>query len=265
MNPNLSIVIVTYNDFEKVKACLASIFDSHLGDITFEVIVADNASLTGDVDSLMVGFPQIKIIRLPKNLGMGAGNNRAAKEANGDYLLILNPDTELHTNAIATMLEYLTSNAEAGIIGPKLIYPDGERQISCYRFPNLFMPLFRRTFLGKLLPKYLDNYLMTNASLDEIQNVDWLMGSCLMLSMKLFRELKGFDERFFMYFEDTDLCKRISRLKLNVVYLPTATVIHHHGRASAKNHWLWSILSNRMARIHLMSYLKYFQKWGIFS
>ncbi len=124
------------------------------------------------------------------------------------------------------------------------------------------MPLFRRTFLGRLNRTYLNNYLMKNTNLDEEQNADWLMGSCLLLSRELFVKLNGFDERFFMYFEDTDLCKRINNLNLNVTYLPTATVIHHHGRASAKHHWLLSLLTNKMARIHLISYLKYFVKWG---
>lgn len=263
---DLSIIIVTYNQFDKVRACLASVFSSRLNGISFEVIVVDNSSPDGDIKSLSPEFPSVKFICSPANLGMGAGNNLGADAASGDYLLILNPDTELHSNAIKVMLDYLKANPQAGIIGPKLIYPDGERQTSCYRFPNLLLPFFRRTFLGRLMPKYLDSYLMANADFDEVQKVEgWIMGSCLMLPTALFRKLGGFDERFFMYFEDTDLCQRISRSGLEVVYQPNATVIHHHGRASAKNHWLWSILTNRMARVHLASYLKYFLKWGFFS
>lgn len=262
---DLSIIIVTYNQFDKARACLASIFSSRLGGLSFEVIVADNASTEGDADILKQAFPEVKVIKSPRNLGMGAGNNLAAAEARGEYLLILNPDTELHTEAATTMLEYLKNHPSAGIVGPKLMYPDGERQVSFYRFPNLLLPFIRRTFLGRLFPKFLASYLMSDLDLDQSQKVDWMMGSCLMLKTELFRRLNGFDERFFMYFEDTDLCKRISQLKLEAVYLPTATVIHHHGRASAKHHWLWSILTNRMARIHLLSYLKYFHKWGLLS
>lgn len=263
---DLSIIIVTYNQFDKVRACLSSVLASHLNGITYEIIVVDNASPEGDIKSLSLDFPGVKFISSPVNLGMGAGNNLGARSAAGDFLLILNPDTELHNNAIKVMLDHLKSDAQSGIIGPKLIYPDGERQTSCYQFPNLLMPFFRRTFLGRLMPRYLHSYLMTDSDFDEVQKVEgWIMGSCLMLRADLFRKLGGFDERFFMYFEDTDLCKRISRSGLDVIYQPNAVVIHHHGRASAKNHWLWSILTNRMARIHLASYLNYFFKWGFFS
>lgn len=262
---DISILIVTYNQFEKAKTCLASIFASRMGNLSFEVIVVDNASTEGDPNTFKELFPKIKLIKSEKNFGMGSGNNLAFTEATGEYLLILNPDTELHTDAIATMLAYLKTNGNVGMVGPKLIYPDGEEQLSCYRFPNLLLPLLRRTFLGRLNKKYLDSYLMKNANLDEIQKVDWLMGSCLLLPAALFKKLGGFDERFFMYFEDTDLCKRIHAANLDVVYLPSATVIHHHGRASAKQHWIRSIFTNRMARVHLTSYIKYFLKWGIFS
>jgi GT2 family glycosyltransferase len=208
-------------------------------------------------------FSGITLIKSERNAGMGAGNNIGATTAKGEYLLILNPDTELHKDALKTMFDYLKANVQTGLVGPKLIYPDGERQVSCYRYPNILLPFLRRTILGRFNKKYLDSYLMNNANLDEIQRVDWLMGSCFLLKKELFDQLGGFDERFFMYFEDTDLCKRINDIGLEVRYLPTATVIHHHGRASAKHHWLWSVLANKMARVHLISYLKYFNKWGL--
>lgn len=261
---NISVIIVNYNQLEKTKVCLASVFASRIGDLTYEAIVLDNASTIGDADELNNEFNDLKVIKSAKNLGMGAGNNLAIKEAIGDYILILNPDTELHVDAISIMHEYLASNADCGLVGPKLIYPDGERQVSCYRFPNIFLPILRRTMIGKLFPGYLRQYLLGDIDLEKAQGVDWLMGSCLMLSRDLFNQLGGFDERFFMYFEDTDLCKKIHNQRLGVTYLPSATVIHHHGRASAKHYWLTSLFINKMARVHVYSYLKYFLKWGFF-
>lgn len=262
---DISIIIVTYNQFDKARLALDSVFRSRL-ERTFEVTIVDNASTEVGLESLARDFPKIKIIRNKTNLGMGAGNNLGAKEASGKYLLILNPDTELHNEALVKMFNYLENNSQtAGLVGPKLIYPDGQRQISCYRYPNIMMPLFRRTIIGKLKPQYLDYYLMKDFDLNQPQEVDWLMGSCLMLTKDLFERLKGFDQRFFMYFEDTDLCRRITSSGLKVIYLPEALVIHYHGRASAKKHWLWALISNHMARIHLKSYLKYFYKWGFFN
>lgn len=260
---DLSIIIVTHNQFDKVRVCLKSIFN-HQPDLQFEIIVVDNGSKEGNPDVLKTEFPEIRLIK-QENLGMGAGNNRGAKEATGEYLLILNPDTEIMPGSIKSMIDCHKSDPSAGLVGPKLLYPDGERQISCYRFPDIFLPFFRRTFLGKFRQSYLDYYLFKNVDLDKTQEVDWVMGSCLLLKKSLYDELGGFDERFFMYFEDTDLCKRINRKGLKIIYHPDSAIIHHHGRASAKNHWFVSLLTNKMARVHVYSYLKYFAKWGFFS
>jgi len=258
----LSIIIVTYNCLEKTKVCLRSIFAHAVPDLNFEVIIVDNNS-TENIDSLTRDFPQIKLIKNQANLGMGAGNNIGVKEASGKYLLILNPDTELKPNTLDLLLRYAKEHPEVGVIGPKIMYPDGERQISCYRFPDFFMPLYRRTFFGQINKSYLKNYLMQNFDLDQTTQADWLMGSCLLIPAEIFRAVGGFDERFFMYFEDTDLCRKIWAINKKIIYFPFAEIIHHHGRASAKSHWLVSIFKNKMARIHVISHLKYFLKWGI--
>jgi GT2 family glycosyltransferase len=259
---DLSIIIVTYNNFDKVRRCLQSIYQSDLATVSFEVVVVDNAS-TESPDFLKSEFPAIRLIKNHLNLGMGAGNNVGARQALGEFLLVLNPDTELEPQAIKTMLRYAREHEEAGVIGPKLLYPDGERQISCYHFPSVFTPVMRRTFVGRFFKSKLNDYLMKSYDLDKIIQVDWLMGSCLLIKKSLFMSVGQFDERFFMYYEDTDLCRRISEAHKKNIYFPLATVIHHHGRASAKSHWLTSIFANKMAQIHLTSHLKYFIKWGI--
>lgn len=256
---DLSIIIVNYNTAAKAMNCLRSIYAT-ANPFDFEVILVDNNS-TEPLDNLLATFPQITLIRNDKNLGMGAGNNVGIRQASGEYVLILNADTEFIGSGMADLLDFIKHNPDVGIVGPKLIYPDGERQISCYRFPSLLMPIYRRTFLGKLNAQYLDDYLYQRSNLDEPLEVDWIMGSCLLLSRELLNKLGGFDERFFMYFEDTDLCRRIKQLGLKAIYNPTVTVKHYHGRASAKEHWSISIFTNKMTRIHLLSWLKYFWKW----
>jgi GT2 family glycosyltransferase len=257
---NLSVVIVNYNSREKTANCVRSIYDN-CNNHNFEVIVVDNNSVE-DIEPLKLEFPGIKLIKNHINSGMGAGNNIGIKSARYEYLLILNADTEITPGAIESMTAVLEGNSTVGIVGPKLVYPDGERQVSCYRFPRFLMPIYRRTFLGKLFPTYLNEYLYLSKDLDQEIEVDWLMGSCYLMKRQLMAELRGFDERFFMYFEDTDLCRRVHARGLGVVYCPSAVVVHYHGRASAKAHWSVSIFTNRMTRIHLISWLKYFLKWS---
>lgn len=255
----LSIVIVNYNTREKTANCLRSIYAAKLP-IDFEVILVDNNSSESMLD-LSVSYPQARIIMNEVNSGMGAGNNIGIKEAVGKFILILNADTEIAPGSIDTMVSAMEKDHTIGLMGPKLIYPDGERQLSCYRFPKLLMPLYRRTFLGKLFSRYNEDYLYQNIDLDQPLEVDWIMGSCLLIRSDLLLRLNGFDERFFMYFEDTDLCRRIRLSNFKIVYNPLATVIHHHGRASAKQHWSVAIFTNKMTRIHLASWFKYFWKW----
>lgn len=259
---DLSIIIVNYNNLDKIKVCLDSIYRSRFEQLSFEVIVVDNASGI-DPEFALKDYGQLRLVKNKINVGMGAGNNAGARIAKGDYIMILNPDTEVESETIDKMLRYIEEHEDVGIVGPKLIYPDGERQISCYHFPTFLMPLYRRTFVGKIFSAELDHYLMKNYDLDKVINVDWLMGSCLLIKRDLYETLQGFDERFFMYYEDTDLCRRIKKMGKKVIYFPLATVIHHHSRASAKSHWFFSIFGNKMAQIHITSHLKYFKKWGL--
>jgi len=258
---DLSIIIVNYNTKEKTLACLRSLHEADFSGLTKEILLIDNHSLESiEVEAKSV-INDLIYIQNNENVGMGAGNNVGIRRSQGDYVLILNPDTQVEAGAIKTMLNYLQKNQDTGLVGPELIYPDGAPQDSCYRYPNLILPLVRRTFLGGFAKDYLDYYLMKNLDLTKPQAVDWIMGSCLLIRKEVLNKVGLFDERFFMYFEDTDLCRRINNSGFKVVYLPTARVVHFHGRASAKKHWLVAIFANKMSRIHLYSLLKYSIKW----
>lgn len=255
---DISIVIVNYKSKDKTRECLKSISESDLANISFETIVVDNCS--GDDLSDLKNIIDFKFIASPKNIGMGGGNNLGIKEAQGEFILILNPDTVLSKDAIKILFNYLKANPSVGIVGPKLLNPDGSLQYSCSRFPKIYTPLIRRTFLGKIFKKHEDLFLMKDSSHAIIEEVDWLIGSCLLIRREGF---SGFDERFFMYFEDIDVCRRAHKANMKVVYNPEAVVIHCHARASAQMPWYRSIFESRIAREHIKSWFKYFLKWRI--
>ncbi|MEI7497702.1 MAG: glycosyltransferase family 2 protein [Candidatus Falkowbacteria bacterium] len=258
---DLSIVVVNFNTREKLARCLESIAKSDLSDLATEVIVVDNHSTEYIGEMPQMSGISLALIKNDSNKGMGAGNNVGIKQAIGEFILVLNPDTGLASDAIRHMVIYLKLHDAVGVVGPKLIYPDGSPQASCFHYPNIFLPLLRRTFFGKLAPIQLAHFMMTDSDLRIPQSVDWVMGSCMMFAKKVLDQVGLFDERFFMYFEDTDLCRRITCAGFGVVYLPEAVVTHHHGRASAKEHWYVSPFINKMSRIHIASWLKYFWKW----
>ncbi len=264
---DLSIIIVNYKNREKLFNCLDSLTAATLGALRREVIVVDNHS-GDDLSTLPCRYPKVKFIASPRNRGMGGGNNLGLDKASGDYLLILNPDTIVNGPAVETLLAYLRQNPEVGVVGPKLLYPDGALQSSCARFPSFFMPVLRRTFLGDYFRASRDLFTMNDFDHSTIKEVDWLMGSCLLFrreivlaDSRIFRP--RFDERYFMYFEDTDLCRQMWRRGLKVVYNPEAIIIHDHARQSARHPWYVAIFIDPLTWRHIASWLKYFFKWGL--
>lgn len=256
---DISIVIVNYKSKNKLIECLKSIKDSDFFNLQYEIIVVENAS-GDDLEHLRSEIIDFKLIKSSVNLGMGGGNNLGLKESKGEFVLILNPDTYLRPQAIKILFEYIKERPDVYIVGPKLLNPDLTLQLSCAKFPRPWTPIFRRTFLGKFFKKHLNWFLMKDFSHDIIKEVDWLMGSCLLIRRINF---SGFDERFFMYFEDIDVCRRVWREGKKVVYCPTAEVIHFHTRGSADNSWYLSIFKNKLTREHIKSWFRYFKKWGL--
>lgn len=263
----LSIILVNYKSRTKLINCLESLRLTLPIDLTREIIVIENNS--GDnLSDLSQKFSGVKIIASPRNLGMGGGNNLGIKIAKGDYILILNPDTVVKPDAIAGLLDYLKSHPDVGLAGPKLLYPDESLQYSCSRFPTFFMPLLRRTFLGDYFKISRDSFMMAEFNHEEIREVDWLMGSCLMFKRNLTLpngEIFSpcFDECYFMYFEDTDICRTIWIKGFKVVYNPQTVIIHDHQRESARHPWYIAIFRDRITWIHIISWFKYFIKWGL--
>lgn len=262
---DLSIVIVNYKSRAKLLNCLASLALPDEG-LKREVFVVDNNS-GDDLNDLMGRYPDVIVMSSAVNLGMGGGNNLGIRQASGEFVLVLNPDTVLRPGTVPALISYLRNHPRAGMVGPKLLYPDGSLQYSCLRWPNFFMPILRRTFLGRFFPAQLDSFMMKEFDHNQAQPVDWLMGSCLLFRRKIDCQEKGvfypaFDERYFMYFEDTDLARQIWSCGYQVIYVPEAVVVHDHQRASAQHPWYLALFLDKLAWRHIDSWLKYFIKWG---
>ncbi|MFA4999867.1 MAG: glycosyltransferase family 2 protein [Patescibacteria group bacterium] len=262
----LSIIIVNYKSRAKLLNCLESIIGAGLSFLNYEIIVVDNDS-GDDLEDLPVRYPNLRPIKSAKNSGMGGGNNLGIKNSRGEFILILNPDTVIKDRAINTLLNYLKNNPAVGIVGPKLIYPDGSLQASCARWPVFLMPFLRRTFLGDYFKNIRDRFTMNDFDHNSIREVDWLMGSCLLFRRRLMQSTGDlfeplFDERYFMYFEDIDLCRQVWAKGFSVVYNPDAVVIHDHKRQSADHPWYFAVFLSHLAWQHIASWLKYFMKWG---
>ena len=261
---DISIIILNYKTKKPALNCIKSIKESDFGDLKYEIIVVDNDSQDGLGKILAWQYPDIKFIQNKANVGMGAGNNFGIKKAQGEFIMILNSDTRLKPTAVGILHEYIKNNKQVGIVSPELLNSDLSHQESCFRFPSFFIPILRRTFLGKFFKSKIEKFTMKDFGLGNIMAVDWAMGSCMLIRKNALDRIGGgFDERFFMYLEDTDLCRRMWQAGWKVIYNPEAQIIHEHGRGSARQAWFIAPFTRRLAREHIRSWLKYFWKWGI--
>jgi GT2 family glycosyltransferase len=201
----------------------------------------------------------VRLVRNAENVGFGKACNQAAALMEGnDAYLILNPDVEVDPDTVEALWTHMHSNSKVGIIGPRLTYPDGTVQDSYRRFPRPLDQLIKRTPLRKarFLRDRVRGYLMWDKDKDRTEDVDWLVGACLLVRAETWQAVGGFDERFFLFYEDVDLCRRTWRCGYRVVYHPAARALHRLSEGG-----LLSIFTKRTLRIHLASALKYFWKW----
>lgn len=259
---DLSFIILNYKTKGLLKNCLRSIVNSDLGNLRYEIIVVDNNSGDGVKEMLQQNFANVIFIQSRHNLGMGAGNNLGIKQARGRYLAVLNPDTVVLPDAIKKLYALMEGNNRAGIAGPKLINPDGTLQYTRCRFPSFLTPVYRRTPLQKLkrVRQKLNLYLTKDQDYDIAGPADWLYGACLFIRGSVLDKTGLFDERYFLGFEDTDLCRRVRSAGYEVWYYPASVIIHYPHRFSGEGNWLTGIF-NQSIRIHIASWLKYFLKW----
>lgn len=230
---DLSIIILNWNTRDDLRRALQSIVDSRPC-VSVEVLAVDNASEDDSVAMVQAEFPSVRVIQNETNLGFGAGNNRGIRHASGRYVLFLNSDTIVTEGAWDSLVAYADTRPDAGVFGPKLLNGDGSLQLSCRSFPNLGTGFFRNTPLGRLFPKnrFTRDYMLSGWDHNSPRDVDWVSGSALMIRRRLLEELGGFDEGFFMYCEDVDLCYRAHLAGAAVAYYPGAVIYHLIGRSS---------------------------------
>ncbi|MBI2984526.1 MAG: glycosyltransferase family 2 protein [Candidatus Kerfeldbacteria bacterium] len=258
---DLSILVLNYKTKGLLKQCLRGILDSQLL-LAYEVIVVDNDSRDGSVGMVRQQFPAVQVIASPKNVGFAAGMNIGLARATGRVVLLLNPDVAIFHQAVATLIDYLDTHPQVGLAAPKLINPDGTTQLSCYRFPNIWTPLLRRTPLGRFPAgrRTLRRYLMSDWDHQDNRAVGWVLGACMLIRRTSLERIGPFDERFFLYFEDVDLCRRMWQAGWEVHYAASAEMVHYHQRLSAEYPGLQGLFSYP-TRIHIQSGLKYFSKY----
>ncbi len=229
---DLSIIIVSWNVRDLLDACLASIGGTQ-GQLNLEIIVVDSASIDGSPAMVEQLYPSVKLIQRPDNVGFPKGNNIGMQEAQGRYLLLLNPDTEIIGDALTDMVHFLDENEDVGLVGPLLRNPDGSVQSSRRRFPTLAIGVFESTWLESFMPRGLrQNYFAEDLAIDQVVDVDWLTGACMMTRRQVVNKIGDMDEAYFMYSEELDWCRRIKSAGWRIIFLPSAEVVHHVGKSS---------------------------------
>jgi len=259
----LSIIITHYKTPTLLKLCLKSITEN-TKDIEHEVVVIDCEFDRAIQESLKDKFPDIKFISFKNNVGYAKLVNVGIKTVQGDYLLILNADILVGKDSLSFLLKFIKDNPRVGMIGPQLLGFDNSVQESCFRYPNVGIVLARRTFLAKTSwgKKKLKSFLYKDKDLSSPQRVDWIQGSAMFCSKEAADKVGPMDERFFMYLEDTDWCRRFWKNNYEVVYLPNSKMFHYHGRHSKKrSNFVSDVLFNKYGWIHIISLLKFLWKW----
>ena len=233
---DLSCIIVNYKNSESLKCCLDSIYQT-IQEIEFEIIIIDNSGKDSGLQSIEENYPKVQIINNPTNVGFSKANNQAAKIALGEFLLFLNPDTILKKQTINSMFKYICSHWGIGTLGPKVLNPDGSLQYSCRRYPTLWTGLFNHySILSRLFPQnsFTSQYLMLDFDHNETSQVDWLSGCCLMVPKIVFEGVNGFDENYFLFNEDIDLCRMVRKTGKEIIYFPEAKVVHKISTSNRK-------------------------------
>lgn len=257
----LSIIITHHKTPILLKLCLKAIKEN-ITDINYELIITDCEADNKNNNLIKGLFPDAKIVSFSENVGYAKIVNTGINLSKGDYILILNADIITTKDAVSKMIDFINQNDKIGIIGPQLLSFKNTYQDSCFRFPTFKTIIARRTFLGRTRwgRNKVSQFAVQNNRF-EPKEVDWLQGSAMLVRKEAIKKVGLWDERFFMYFEDTDWCRRFWQRDYKVFYLPTARMYHYYGRQSKKWGEFLDPILNEYTRMHLVSAFKYFWKW----
>jgi hypothetical protein len=239
VTPELSVILVNYNAGPELRRALQSIADD-LSGISWQAIIVDNASTDGSPAIVEEFAPRVRLLPNTDNVGFARGVNQGVAASASPLVLIMNPDCRLVPGAFATLRKVLMRRADCAIVGPCILDPDGTVQGSARGDPNMFTGLFgRSTLLRRVMPGLAVS--KRNVVIDEPRRagqdsvvVDWLSGACLLARREAFERIGGFDERYFLYWEDADLCRRLRATGYHVRYVPSALAVHRVGHSSRR-------------------------------
>jgi N-acetylglucosaminyl-diphospho-decaprenol L-rhamnosyltransferase len=235
---DLSVVIVTHNHADYLPACLESLKPA-MGHLQMEIFVVDNRSTDGSADLVDVHLPAARLIVNGRRRGFATNNNTGMRLAQGDFIVLLNPDTEVIAGALESLVSFLRAHHDVGLCGAQLRFPDGSVQPSCRRFPTVRSVIARRTPLRRYLKDSSFNHYHLMQDVDHTQpvEVDWMLGACLMTRRAALEDVGMMDEGYYLYVEDIDWAYRMRQRGWKVMYVPQAQMIHHH-QAVTDRRWL---------------------------
>ncbi len=257
----VTFVTVCYKTPDLIRNLLKGV-ETAAFSFPFEFILVDNSAGDGTGDMVRQRFPWVRVIDAPENVGFGRGNNLAIREAKGEYVMLFNPDLTVFSGEMEKLLAFADKHTDHGIIGPRLLNPNRSIQRTFHRFHGYMTPIYRRTFLGKTPwgKRALERFLMLDADVNAVQDVDGIFGAAMLLRKRALDHFGAFDEKFFMYFEDVDLCRRAWEKGWRVCYAPVAEFVHYLQRESDVKHW-WELATRRTSRAHIASAVHYFRKY----
>jgi GT2 family glycosyltransferase len=254
--PSISAVIVNFNAGLELRTALQSVADELAGS-QWEAIVVDNASSDGSGAAAGDVAPQVRLIRNTENVGFARGMNQGLAAASGSRVLLMNPDCRLAAGAVAAMSRELDRYPDCALVGPRILDPDGSLQGNARGDPDMLTGLFgRSTFLRRLFPALAVSRRNVVGVAGESGDaggviVDWLSGACMLARRDALESVRGFDERYFLYWEDADLCRRLRARGFHVRYVPGATAVHSVGQSSK------SLKASAIRAFHASAYLYY--------
>jgi len=257
---DISIIIVSWNVKEKLKANLEALYKSQ-GGFSFEVFVVDNSSEDDSVEMIKDSFPQVKIITNKENLGFARANNQAIKLAQGNHILLLNPDMQVMSDTLNNIVTWSKENPQATVTGCRLVNEGGETVRQVRRFPKFIDQLMITLKLPHVFPGILNKYLQTNFDYNKKSKVDSIRGSFFLINRESYRKISGedkpyLDERYFIWFEEVDFCKQVYKLGGEVWYTPVAECVDYVGQSFGQ------VGRKKTQKYFSDSMLKYFEKWG---
>lgn len=229
--PTFSVVVVSWNVRAHLEHCLQALVTEQQAGASLQITVVDNASHDGSAELVSSAFSGMKLQALPTNLGFAKACNLGTQGAQGKYLVLLNPDTEVAPGFFSDLERFFIHNPMAAVVGGHLVDESGTTQASVRRFPSLWSLTLDALKLAERFPSLVSAYLRSNFDYNQNGQVDQVMGACFAVRTQVWSELQGFDEKFFVWFEEVDLCKRAKALGLEVWYAANLTLKHQGGRS----------------------------------